>query len=119
MDGSNLKGLYRRGLIYMQLDEWDKAKDDFDRALEIDPDNKEVKRQVSLLNKKIALQNKKDKKIFGGMFEKFAKADEEREKKLQEKDKLEDQKRKEQEAKSESKQNGTKTESMASAPATD
>src|SRR5690606_10193482 len=110
MDSSNLKGLYRRGLVYMNLDEWDYAKQDFERSLEIEPANKEVKRQLSLLNKRIAMQNKKDKMIFGGMFEKFAKADEEKERKRQEKDKLEDQKLKEQQSKEKEKE-----KSMASA----
>lgn len=95
LDADNLKALFRRACVLMEFDDWDLARSDLERALEIDPENKEVKRQMTILNKKEAAQNKKDKKIFGGMFDRFAKEDEEKEKKRVEREKLEDQKRRE------------------------
>jgi len=71
LDFNNAKGLYRRGLAYVELDQWENAKRDFNRVLELDPGNKAAARSKSLLNKKIAKQNAKDKKKFEGLFDKI------------------------------------------------
>jgi FKBP-type peptidyl-prolyl cis-trans isomerase len=73
IDPNNVKGLLRQAKANVELDEWDAAHKGFTRALELDPNNADVKREQARLKKKIADQTAKDKKVFGGMFEKFSK----------------------------------------------
>lgn len=73
IDPKNVKGLLRRGKAYIELDEWQLSKNDLNKVLELDPNNADAKREVARLNKKIADQNAKEKKAFGGMFEKLSK----------------------------------------------
>jgi FK506-binding protein 4/5 len=76
IDSKSIKALYRRGVANSELDNWDQAKMDLSKALEIDPENKEVKKELLKLNKKIKAQNKKEMRIFSGMFEKFSREEE-------------------------------------------
>lgn len=64
----------------MDSDNWQESERDFNKALELDPNNKDVKKELLQLKKKQAEQDKKDKKHFGGIFEKMAKQDEQRKK---------------------------------------
>jgi len=73
IDPNSTKALLRRGKTYVDLDEWDLAKKDLKRVLEIDANNADAKKEMARLNKRIAEQNAKDKKVFGGMFEKLSK----------------------------------------------
>ena len=59
----------------MNLQNFDLALKDFQAVLDIDPNNKAAKNQVAIANQKIKQAKEKEKKIFGGMFEKFAKID--------------------------------------------
>jgi len=68
MDKDNIKALYRRGMANSALDEWDLSEADFNRALELEPDNKEVKKELALLKRKRAAQDQKDKKRFKNLF---------------------------------------------------
>jgi len=81
IDPSNTKALLRRGKAFIELDEWDSAKQDLNKALEVDPNNVEIKKELVHLNKKIANQNAKDKKMYKGLFEKLSMM-EEREQKV-------------------------------------
>eukprot|EP00026_Physarum_polycephalum_P009127 Phypoly_transcript_09239.p1 GENE.Phypoly_transcript_09239~~Phypoly_transcript_09239.p1 ORF type:complete len:413 (+),score=126.11 Phypoly_transcript_09239:104-1342(+) len=73
IDPNNQKGLVRQAKANIELDEWEAAHKALARALELDPNNADAKREQARLKKKIADQAAKDKKAFGGMFEKLAK----------------------------------------------
>jgi len=106
IDSNNLKALFRRGIAYSEIDDWDLGQKDFEKALEFDPNNKEVKKEFDKLKKKIREQNKKDGKIFGGMFEKLAKEEElERKKEELERKKEEERKKNEEKKMEENKEN--------------
>eukprot|EP01116_Phalansterium_solitarium_P009441 TRINITY_DN23585_c0_g1_i1.p1 TRINITY_DN23585_c0_g1~~TRINITY_DN23585_c0_g1_i1.p1 ORF type:complete len:471 (+),score=192.18 TRINITY_DN23585_c0_g1_i1:116-1414(+) len=85
IDPLNVKALFRRGCVFAAQDNWAEAFRDFERALELDPKNKDVRDELAKLKKKQAEQNKKDKQLFGGMFEKMAKLEEAREKEREQK----------------------------------
>jgi FK506-binding protein 4/5 len=72
IDGKNIKALFRRGIAYSESGDWNEAKADFMKCLEMEPENKDVKKELTLLKRKIAEQNAKDKKAYAGMFEKLA-----------------------------------------------
>jgi len=44
---------------------------DFDRALELDPENKEVKKEIVVVKRKVAVQDQKDRKLYKNMFSKM------------------------------------------------
>lgn len=75
LDATNEKGLFRRGQAYMNTDDSDLAIKDFKAVLAIDPSNKAAKNQLLLASKKIKELKDKEKKIYGGMFDRFAKVD--------------------------------------------
>ncbi|CAK7348930.1 unnamed protein product [Dovyalis caffra] len=54
LDSKNVKALYRRAQAYMQLVDLDLAEMDIKKALEIDPDNRDVKLEYKILKDKIA-----------------------------------------------------------------
>jgi len=80
IDSNSIKALLRRGKAYIELDEWESAKQDLNQALEVDPKNVDVKKELARLQKKIADQNAKDKKTYQGLFEKLSKMEEKEEK---------------------------------------
>jgi tetratricopeptide (TPR) repeat protein len=51
-DPDNSKALFRRGTARIHLNEPDKAREDLSRAQSLTPDNKEIKKQLALLEKK-------------------------------------------------------------------
>jgi len=65
---SNVKALYRKGMALSWLDDWDEALRVFKKGLEMEPTNKEIKRELVRLQKKIKMQNEKDKKLYQRMF---------------------------------------------------
>jgi len=75
IEKDNVKALFRRGTCYSEVNEWEASKKDLNRALELEPENKDAKRELILLKNKIKDQNQKDKKIYAGMFEKLAQKD--------------------------------------------
>ena len=66
---NNIKALYRKGIALSGLDDWNEAKQVFNKGLEIDPENKDIKRELTRLEKKIKLQNEKDRKMYQRMFQ--------------------------------------------------
>jgi len=68
IDAKNIKALLRRGKAYLETDEWDNARRDFQNILEVDTENIDSKKEIQRLNKRIADQNAKDKKMFQNMF---------------------------------------------------
>ncbi|KAI6674398.1 hypothetical protein NL676_002304 [Syzygium grande] len=73
LDSSNVKALYRRAQAYIQLADLDLAEFDIKKALEIDPDNRDVKLEYKVLKEKVKEYNKKDAKFYGNMFAKMSK----------------------------------------------
>jgi len=70
VEEKNLKGLYRRGMARMNMEDFTKAKEDLLAAHHIDMTNKSVKKALSTLKATIASFKKKEKNMFAGMFEK-------------------------------------------------
>lgn len=73
LETSNVKALYRRAQAYMNLADLDLAEFDIKKALEIDPDNRDVKLEYKVLKNKMKEFNKKDAKFYGNMFAKLTK----------------------------------------------
>uniref|UniRef100_A0A803KQ58 peptidylprolyl isomerase n=1 Tax=Chenopodium quinoa TaxID=63459 RepID=A0A803KQ58_CHEQI len=71
IDSMNVKALYRRAQAYIQLADLELAEFDVKKALEIDPDNREVKLEYKKLKEKMREYNKKDAQLYGKMFSKF------------------------------------------------
>ncbi|KAF8016238.1 hypothetical protein BT93_H1674 [Corymbia citriodora subsp. variegata] len=72
-DGRNVKALYRRAQAYIQLVDLDLAEQDIKKALEIDPNNRDVKLEYKTLREKVREYNKKDAQFYGNMFAKMNK----------------------------------------------
>ncbi|KAM1349755.1 hypothetical protein EV1_003773 [Malus domestica] len=75
LEGRNVKALYRRAQAYIQLADLDLAELDIKKALEIDPNNRDVKLEYKTLKEKMKEYNKKEAKFYGNMFAKLTKSD--------------------------------------------
>ncbi|KAK1606532.1 hypothetical protein QYE76_030205 [Lolium multiflorum] len=73
LDSQNVKALYRRSQAYTQLADLELAELDIKKALDIDPDNRDVKLTYKTLKEKIKEINKKDAKFYSNMFSKMTK----------------------------------------------
>ncbi|XP_057474166.1 peptidyl-prolyl cis-trans isomerase FKBP62-like [Actinidia eriantha] len=73
LDSRNVKALYRRAQAYINLADLDLAEFDIKKALEIDPDNRDVKLEYKALKEKVKEYNKKEAKFYGNMFAKLNK----------------------------------------------
>ncbi|KAL5542794.1 hypothetical protein UlMin_010504 [Ulmus minor] len=73
LDSRNVKALYRRAQAYIQLVDLDLAEMDIKKALEIDPDNRDVKLEYKILKEKVKEYNKKDAQFYGSIFSKMNK----------------------------------------------
>ncbi|KAL8261981.1 hypothetical protein R6Q59_026030 [Mikania micrantha] len=74
LESTNVKALYRRAQAYINVADLDLAELDIKKALEIDPNNKDVKLEYKVLKEKIKEYNKKDAKFYGNMFAKMNKS---------------------------------------------
>ncbi|KAH0639666.1 hypothetical protein KY285_036252 [Solanum tuberosum] len=74
-ESTNVKALYRRAQAYMNMADLDLAEFDIKKALEIDPNNRDVKLEYKALKEKVKEFNKKDAKFYGNMFAKLNKLD--------------------------------------------
>ncbi|XP_010550903.1 PREDICTED: peptidyl-prolyl cis-trans isomerase FKBP62-like [Tarenaya hassleriana] len=70
-ESTNVKALYRRSQAYIELADLDLAEFDIKKALEIDPNNREVKLEYRRLKEKMKEYNKKEAKLYGNMFAKL------------------------------------------------
>ncbi|WJX76110.1 70 kDa peptidyl-prolyl isomerase [Trifolium repens] len=68
IESTNVKALYRRAQASIQLTDLDLAEIDIKKALEVDPDNREVKLEYRNLKEKVKEYNKKQAKFYGNMF---------------------------------------------------
>ncbi|KAK7256118.1 hypothetical protein RIF29_29552 [Crotalaria pallida] len=73
LESTNVKALYRRAQAYIHLADLDLAEFDIKKALEIDPDNRDVKLEYKTLKEKQKEYNKKEAKFYGNMFNKLTK----------------------------------------------
>ncbi|XP_038899656.1 peptidyl-prolyl cis-trans isomerase FKBP62-like [Benincasa hispida] len=73
LESSNVKALYRRAQAYIELADLDLAEFDIKKALDIDPNNRDVKLEYKTLKEKVKEYNKKDAKFYGNMFAKMKK----------------------------------------------
>ncbi|CAI5970861.1 unnamed protein product [Closterium sp. NIES-64] len=76
LEGSNVKALYRRAQAYMGTEDYDLAEWDVKKALDLDPENRDLKLEYRQLKRKIAEQNQKEKKIYGNLFARLHKLEE-------------------------------------------
>jgi FK506-binding protein 4/5 len=70
LDPTNVKCLFKRGQALAASDQFDAAMKDFKAALETDKANIEIQKEMAALQKKIKAQKEKEKKAFGGWFNK-------------------------------------------------
>uniref|UniRef100_A0A8B9GZN2 peptidylprolyl isomerase n=2 Tax=Astyanax mexicanus TaxID=7994 RepID=A0A8B9GZN2_ASTMX len=75
LSANNEKALFRRGEALFVMKEFERAKDDFQRVIQLYPSNKAAKSQVVLCQKHIKEQHEKDKRLYANMFQKFAERD--------------------------------------------
>lgn len=75
LDSTNEKALFRRGEALFAMKEFEGAKDDFQKVIQLYPSNKAAKSQVALCQKRVKEQHEKDKRIYANMFQKFAERD--------------------------------------------
>lgn len=55
LDARNIKALFRKGQALSALDEWRDAELTLNQALEHEPSNKDVQRELALLKRKVRL----------------------------------------------------------------
>ncbi|KAF5193405.1 Peptidylprolyl isomerase [Thalictrum thalictroides] len=73
IEAQNVKALYRRAQAYIHLVDLDLAELDIKKALEIDPNNRDVKLEYKVLKEKMKEYNKKDAQFYGNIFAKMSK----------------------------------------------
>ncbi|XP_037534633.1 peptidyl-prolyl cis-trans isomerase FKBP5 [Nematolebias whitei] len=74
-DESNEKALYRRGGARLLRNEYSLAMADFQKVLEVNPSNRAARAQISNCQRMMKEHQEREKKIYGGMFKKFAERD--------------------------------------------
>lgn len=75
LDANNEKALFRRGEALFGMKEFERARDDFTRVTQLYPSNRAAKAQVQVCQKHLKEQHEKDKRLYAGMFQKFAERD--------------------------------------------
>ncbi|XP_030023073.1 FK506-binding protein 59 isoform X2 [Manduca sexta] len=76
-DENNVKGLFRRGQASLGLGEAEAALRDFQKVVELEPQNKAAANQLIVCRATIQKQKQKEKQLYANMFDKFAKHDSE------------------------------------------
>ncbi|XP_026468354.1 peptidyl-prolyl cis-trans isomerase FKBP4 isoform X2 [Ctenocephalides felis] len=75
IEPNNEKALFRRGQARLSIGEPEKALEDFNAVLKVQPDNKAASNQIVQCQKMMKEQLAKEKKIYANMFDKFARRD--------------------------------------------
>nr|CAB3449791.1 unnamed protein product [Digitaria exilis] len=75
LDSTNVKALYRRAQAYTNLVDLDLAEADIKKALEIDPDNRDVKMGYRRLKETVKEYKRRDAKLYSNMISKLSKAE--------------------------------------------
>lgn len=69
------KAFFRRGESMMNLNDYELAKENFQKVLELDAENKAAKNKIAMCQHQIKAQRDKEKKTFANMFDRFAQMD--------------------------------------------
>lgn len=72
LDGSNEKGLFRRGEARLAVNDFELARADFQKVLQLYPSNKAAKAQLVICQQKIREQHEREKKMYANMFQRLA-----------------------------------------------
>ena len=72
LDSSNEKGLFRRGEAHLAVNDFDLARADFQKLLQLYPSNKAAKAQLAVCQQRIRKQLEREKKLYANMFERLA-----------------------------------------------
>ncbi|NWY02005.1 FKBP4 isomerase, partial [Nothoprocta ornata] len=75
LDSSNEKGLFRRGEAHLAVNDFELARDDFQKVIQLYPSNKAAKVQLITCQQKIREQHEKEKKMYANMFQRLADRD--------------------------------------------
>lgn len=68
LDPNSVKGYYRKAMGHFKVNDFDKAIEDFDRVLKMEPNNAAAKKQKLLCSQELKKVVQKEKKIFQGGF---------------------------------------------------
>lgn len=71
LDPNSVKGYYRKAMGHFKVNDFDKAIEDFDRVLKMEPNNGATKKQKLLCTQELKKVAQKEKKIFQGNFVDF------------------------------------------------
>ncbi|XP_048643663.1 peptidyl-prolyl cis-trans isomerase FKBP4 isoform X2 [Marmota marmota marmota] len=72
LDSNNEKGLFRRGEAHLAVNDFDLARADFQKVLQLYPNNKAAKTQLAVCQQRIRKQLAREKKLYANMFERLA-----------------------------------------------
>ncbi|XP_071181630.1 peptidyl-prolyl cis-trans isomerase FKBP4-like isoform X2 [Mytilus edulis] len=75
IDPKSVKAYFRRATAYFQVHDHESAKADYEKVLELEPENKAAKNQIVICDQKLKQFREKEKHIYAGMFNKFAERD--------------------------------------------
>ncbi|KAM4699221.1 peptidyl-prolyl cis-trans isomerase FKBP5 isoform 1-T2 [Discoglossus pictus] len=75
LDPLNEKGLYRRGEARLLMNEFELAQSDFQRVLQVNPQNKAARTQMVVCQRKARAHYHRDRRLYANMFQKFAERD--------------------------------------------
>ncbi|XP_073477772.1 peptidyl-prolyl cis-trans isomerase FKBP4 [Aquarana catesbeiana] len=73
---NNEKGLFRRGESYIGVNEFELARDDFTKVIQLYPNNKAARTQMAKCQQRIHEQHQREKKIYANMFQRLAEKEE-------------------------------------------
>ncbi|XP_077025795.1 peptidyl-prolyl cis-trans isomerase FKBP4 [Tamandua tetradactyla] len=72
LDSNNEKGLFRRGEAHLAVNDFELARSDFQKVLQLYPSNKAAKAQLVICQQRIRKQLAREKKLYANMFERLA-----------------------------------------------
>uniref|UniRef100_G3TU08 peptidylprolyl isomerase n=1 Tax=Loxodonta africana TaxID=9785 RepID=G3TU08_LOXAF len=75
LDSNNEKGLFRRGEAHLAVNDFELARADFQKVLQLYPSNKAAKAQLAICQQRIRKQLAREKKLYANMFERLAEED--------------------------------------------
>ncbi|XP_006862759.1 PREDICTED: peptidyl-prolyl cis-trans isomerase FKBP4 isoform X2 [Chrysochloris asiatica] len=75
LDSNNEKGLFRRGEAHLAVNDFELARADFQKVLQLYPNNKAAKAQLAICQQRIRKQLALEKKLYANMFERLAEED--------------------------------------------
>lgn len=75
LDRNNEKGLFRRGEAHLAVNDFELARGDFQKVIQLYPSNKAAKVQLVTCQQKIREQHEKEKKMYANMFQRLADKD--------------------------------------------